>query len=811
MTYDALRTRFDREHIYIVELELDYCSLEFGVAPCTATGSGDAKCFNTFETCQDLPNYTLRTQTTGEITSTASTTGGTFFRTAGSFIADGFKVGHRIIVSGFSNPGNNGEFEIDSVSATFITVVDDASMSQENDVEGVEITLLSTKTYRFCEQRSPHPIGIDAIPCLKNVNITPSKIDVGGGLGERSSVSLEFSDFPHSDINIDKYVDERTWIASDRGTFWPKFRARNPNYQFRALRLLSGYLEGGQFIEDNFKASNYVIERMNVTDGRCSIKANDPLKKAAGNKAQVPAPSTGKLSADINDTVTSIVLEPAGVGDLEYPSSGFISISSEVVEFTLRTSDTLTVVRGARNTAASDHTEGDSAQLCYVQNNDVNIIVEDILISFAGIEPDFINTTEWQSEVDEYLSGSLDGIITRPTDVESVLKELAMAKPHFLAWDELRQRIKFTALKGPPSVANVVNMDENLIADSVKSKDLERKRVSTILVNYGQLDPTKPLGEISNYARTHARIDSESISKFSSNEVKTINCRWIAQIDDSSALLLAELIGRRWANIPREITFFLDDKDSSLSAGDLVSINHRDIVDPTGVPVDSIFQVVSKQESENFKYKGIEFLYGDQVPVDIGEEPDSITLSINERNIDLLDRYESIKGPASGSTNAVFIIDAGVIIGSATTGAAIDTGAWPAGATVKIINKGHVVGRGGNGGTVLGGDDGLPGRDGINMGYALFVENFGIIGGGGGGGGQHGIFDGGGGAGDLVGVGAPNGTLENGGNGVTDGGDLGEAGQSGDVGAGGAAGRAIDRNGFSLVYINKGDIRGLDT
>jgi hypothetical protein len=43
-----------------VEIDVDYCSLTYGVAPCTASipGTGTAKCFNTRASCQDLGNFT---------------------------------------------------------------------------------------------------------------------------------------------------------------------------------------------------------------------------------------------------------------------------------------------------------------------------------------------------------------------------------------------------------------------------------------------------------------------------------------------------------------------------------------------------------------------------------------------------------------------------------------------------------------------------------------------------------------------------------------------------------------------------------
>ena len=58
MTYDTERKKAAKEPIIMVELDLDYCSRTFGVAPCTATAAtGDDKCRNTLVTCRDRQNY----------------------------------------------------------------------------------------------------------------------------------------------------------------------------------------------------------------------------------------------------------------------------------------------------------------------------------------------------------------------------------------------------------------------------------------------------------------------------------------------------------------------------------------------------------------------------------------------------------------------------------------------------------------------------------------------------------------------------------------------------------------------------------
>lgn len=56
---------FGREPLTIVEIDVDRCTRTYGSAPCTASLSVDhpRKCYNTFQTCQDLENYDRGTVT----------------------------------------------------------------------------------------------------------------------------------------------------------------------------------------------------------------------------------------------------------------------------------------------------------------------------------------------------------------------------------------------------------------------------------------------------------------------------------------------------------------------------------------------------------------------------------------------------------------------------------------------------------------------------------------------------------------------------------------------------------------------------
>jgi hypothetical protein len=62
MTYAAHAAAISHTPVDLVKITLDYCSNTFGSGPCTATGSGDAKCYNTYFTCKDRANFTKTTK-----------------------------------------------------------------------------------------------------------------------------------------------------------------------------------------------------------------------------------------------------------------------------------------------------------------------------------------------------------------------------------------------------------------------------------------------------------------------------------------------------------------------------------------------------------------------------------------------------------------------------------------------------------------------------------------------------------------------------------------------------------------------------
>lgn len=826
-------------------------------APILLASTG-LECYNTFENCQDRPNYRPFI-TTGAIDIDINASLRKFTKSTGtSLITLGFAVGKKMTSSGWAtNPGNNSTRIIESVTATEIVVEDGTGLVTESGSGDEVMTQPLIKTYSFCTNRSPHPTNLippagdpDFIPCIRSINISPAVIDIKNVLGVRSNVAIQFNDLTHSDINIDPYPDDRVNDPLTTGTFWTKWRARYPDYIFRDLRVQSGYLENGRYLAENFNTRSYVMDKANVSRGTCQFVGKDPLKLASFKKAQAPKPSTATSDASISVGQTAITVQPVGAGDDDFGTSGECLIGREVCLYTRSGgSDNLTLTRGQRNTTAVAHDADVTVQECFVvTGQSVDVIVSTLLLDFADIDPTFINLNVWATEVSENLTGLLSGIIVKPRDINKILIELSEAKAFYLWWDELTSQIRFTALKPPPVLADVLDMSENIVKDSLKTKDEPGMRISTVIVNFGQFDPTLKLDEINNYQQSVVRDDTNSFTKYKSRVFKVINSRWLTNTNKVGALQVATLIGRRFSDTPRSIDFELDAKDSAgsdgLWIGQVRSINHRDITDRFGVPKDTVFQILSVDEKDNYHFGALEFTYGGPLTDDESSAADgfkTVRISVDVNNINLRAEWDLLY-TAADNDKAKFIIESGVTVGSDLIGnPSIDTGTWvdKTGMTVKVIIEpsAHIVGKGGKGAKGSDGTGATDGGDALNLSNDITLDNAGVIGGGGAGGDRDNVTghkpDGGGGAGDgekggnLVAgtevtllIPSEDGTTENGGVGATifftDAGEPGVASaeDGSDLGQDTSikvAGKAIDLNGFTIAETGsgEGDIRGI--
>jgi len=648
--------------VVFVELDMDVCTRTYGSSPCTAAigTTGTAKCYNTYATCQDKPNY------------------------------------------------NQG-----------------------------------VKTYRFCESTASIPVGVQAIPLLKNVTFASQVITPGKGLGVRGSVTVRFSDAPWTDVDIDPYFADRATPAA--GTFWGRFRARNPYYEGRAIRILSGYITS-PFTWDTFQTRAYIIDSLSAVlkGDEAQIVGKDILKLADDKKALFPAPSSGTLSASISNSATSLTVAPTGAG-ADYPASGKIAISGEVMSYT-RSGDVFTVTRAQSNTVAEAHDADDTVQLVgeFVAA-EIQDVIYDLLTVSAGIDTAYIDKTAWDTERDTYLTGVWNLEQPEPVGVNTLLAEITEQGNCRIWWDEINQKIRFRAIRPLDAALPVYTDDLHFGENSVSVTEDTKQRVSTVLIYFGRLNPTEKLDDLKNYAVRYIQADTDAIStnEYGSSVIKRINSRWFLSSSLGRVQDLADALLMTYRDPPRLLDFRMDPRHD-LRVGDIFRAQTRYLQGVDGATLAQAFEVIEAQEEQAghvIRYRAQEMPAN--IPL-VGVY--SIIISTDTLDVNLYSLFVAEYGVPTSAVTLTVTVQSGVLVSASSTAlpALVIGTAWPASSVLTLENAGTIAGRGGDGGhggSVLeNSGSGLPGAAGglaiDAAGYAISIDNTsGIIAGGSGGGG----------------------------------------------------------------------------
>lgn len=691
---------------------------------------------------------------------------------------------------------------------------------------------METVTLRFAKGASYlAESGIDYVAsCIENVNFSPATVSLGENLGTRASLSVQMSDFPFADtgMGFDKYVQERPYDPFKVGTFWGKFRARHPYIRGRAIRWIQGEL--GQPIEQ-METRHFVMDSFESPslDGRFSIVAKDALKLVDDDRAKAPVASRGFIVSDIDENATTVTLGPAGIGDIEYPASGWVNIAGkEICTFT-RVGDTLTLVRGVEGTIPTEHKAQDRVQVCLRYNGaDPADIIRDLFVTYAKVPPEYISLVNWKDETGLFLRRLYSRVIAEPTGVSKLVSDLIHQAGLMVWWDDSTARLQLRVMRKISTDAQVFD-DNNILQGTLRVKEQPNSRLSQVMTYFGKRTPLERDTEPTSYHSMQLNVNLEAEDDYGDSLIKTIHSSWIPQFGRPVAQRLNEIQLGRFVDPPRLFNFstFLDGNQLPPVLGEGYRLFARPMQNAAGYQDGIPIQVTRLLP----RASGYDVTAAEMRFVDFNEEDlDSriIIIDSNYLNFNWRNAYDQLYPPPTPDDDIICIVAAGVIVGSrATDLPAFDVGVWPTEINLNLQILGRIQGRGGDGGA------GASGRlsNGQDGGLALYARrpiditaSNQIWGGGGGGGGGTGSRGGGGGGGQgfLGGVaGADAGSQS----GVQDGtsempgrsfwpneGNGGAAGQPGQKrgisGSGGAAGRAIDGNSFLTFTNGQGDIRG---
>lgn len=706
------------------------------------------------------------------------------------------------------------------------------------------------QTYRFCQPTDYFPTDIDAIPSITQISYSPSRISLGENLGERASLTVSFRDHRH-------IMDGESY---DSGTFWGKWRARyGQRLRGRSLRWIHG-LEG-QALED-METRHFIVESTDGPDpaGTYTIIAKDVLKLADNDRAQAPVLSSGFLVGNIDSDDTAITLNPSGIGNAEYPASGYVAIGGEeIVSFT-RSGDAMTITRGQLGTVGVSHEAGDRVQLVLRYNGeDPADIIEDLLVNYAGVPQAYIPITNWQTETASFLQRLYTATIAEPVSVNTLVSELVEQAALAIWWEPLDQEVKLQVLRAIPT--NAATFDEgNTLESSLKLKDQPGRRISQVWTYFGQRNPLDPIDEPDNFRSVAVTADLETEAAYGTPAIKKIFSRWIAFGGRQVALRLNDIQLARFRDPPRKINLDLFRYGPQIPVlGGGYRLESWAIQAMDGTPTDAPIQITRVNPMQDrYQIEAEEMLYSSEDQVDLANRV--LIIDSNVTNINLRTLHDAVyPDPTVGDSpeiNLTVYIEENVIVGSLSTSLpSLDVGTWPSGFPLTLVVRGRIQGMAGNGGvggsrsstTLINPTAGKAGGKALYTRHAIdLVLNEGegeVWGGAGGGGGAgwktspgRGGGGGGGGCGFLPGNGGAGGDLSStdgqpgnpgtteaggtGGQGAHNdpelrGGAGGGPGQNGSTGqpghsggaSGGAAGSAIDGLSF-VTKIGTGDIRG---
>lgn len=605
-------------------------------------------------------------------------------------------------------------------------------------------------TLRICKASEDIPLEYDALPNLGTVNVTPCVIDPGNSIGVRANVKVTAYEHPSSDALMDKYTASRTYDPFTQGTFWARIRARVPSLQGIPLRVMRG-----QFGDPltTYTVEHYVVESAVIDQAGISLSAKDALSYCDPVKAQCPVLSLGRVGSDLTVGDTGFTLVPSGIGDADYPLSGYGCLSGkEIVPYT-RVADVVTIVRaGSFGSTIQEHDADSIFQVVQVFDDmSAADIVYSLLVDFTdGVQASWCDLPAWQAEAETYIGHLYRAVVPVPTAVKVLLDEMMQQAGCSLWWDPVAEQVKFQTLR--PITPNSFIYDDNRIkAGSFIAQDQPDKRVSQAWTYYGLADATNKVDKEDNFRAAVAKIDTESSVDYDIPAYKKNLARWISVDNRPAAERLNAMQLARFRDAPRRAKMQLvADAEIVPDLGTGILVRDFSLQEADGSPSTVPFYVTSKDHDEATINLELEELHFAEAAVP--DDSRAVYIDMSTWNLNLRDLYDNLYSSVPPGATVTFYMARDVLVGSVILGEfAMIVGLWPESPTL-ILEIGTadggpfqgILGKGGDGGGYPGASsNGQNGSPALYTRYPITIRNHGTIGGGGGGGqGRTGPFTG---------------------------------------------------------------------
>lgn len=538
MTLATEENRTGHRPLTVVELHLDFCSLVYGVAPCTAalgvTDDGVGKCHNVRIDCQDPDNYDGDTATA--------------------------KV-YRFC-SGVEPPIGLGALPV---------VVGDPTFTPRQADPGRGLGKKAAVTVQLRDM--PHSdIGFDPY------------VDDGAVAG-RGFDPLTQGSFMGRLIARNPYYHGRlfkvwTGFVADAG-----FDFADGTWRTYVIERIEG-------------AAGGVIT---VVGQDPSILLSDdralcPVVTTGALTAALTAGETGSLTLTGEVDWTKY---PATNGGIWFEDELIIyatrAASGDDMVFS-------TLTRGEGGSTAAAHDVDDVGQVGKYFSGPPCTTAGELMTfdevtghDYGGLPSTWVPKADYAAEDAEWFNGTVfQTWIKEPTGVETLLEELAEQAPFIMDWDETLPEMTLTALK--PSLEPVTTFTDDgassIVKDSLSVKRRGEKRKTRVIVRFGVRDYGKDIEE-RNLANNESYISAsaEDPALFGDVRILEINSRWI--IGQGQARRLAARTLYRLDEEPREVTLKAHARDSGIRPGEYFNIRSFLIQNVFGGSEVALMQAIS--------------------------------------------------------------------------------------------------------------------------------------------------------------------------------------------------------------------------
>jgi len=646
-----------------------------------------------------------------------------------------------------NDPALDAEFALESTSYGTPKTTDDIRAFTGADF----------RTYRYSDQQI---FGVDHFPNLTKVSTNNPKIDPGKTIGFRATATATIQDFISTDaFELPSPYDDRRV----KGSHFLKLLARN-HVKNRRARVVRGF-NPMNYDEANTRIENYIIDSISLPNenGQVNIKMVDALILVEDKKAKMPEISKGVLVGDILQADTTLVFSSTVTDEYgTIGATGYIAIEKEIMSYTVDTSTTMTIVRGLIGTTKSDHANDETIQKVIAFDN-VNIIdvITQIITDYTNIPSSYIPTAEWAAlKAGDLSLYNLTNFIYKQIDVKKALNELIELAGLSIYIDVVKGELTIVSI--PDFSLPVVEFTEgeHIEQGSVKVIQDYKRQITRQAIFWDKSDSSES-DNAKNYRKSFQVVDGiveQGADIGTISEPKPLITNWLINSaeDNQLASSFCQRQVNRFSQIPLVISFDVDQRyignvaGGVLWLGSVFSINTSRIVNAGLNNITTIAQCIEiKPASKDGQWTVTGLSYTAATPI-------NADLFISENKIDYLLTDDLTTTEAREYT---VVINSGVTIGSSSsTTIAFTQGAFFAGATLKLVNLGRIIGTGGDGGVggeigsvgglcvEIAGSDGLQGGDAIHFTTDVSLSNgFGVIyaGGGGGNGGSSVCVDGG--------------------------------------------------------------------